>query len=178
MNHIVDLANSCDYHVSLWSLSGQAVQVGRIVDLLGAHINTNLFVAGTVQSGPLQLYVQTSDSTTSGSFTDPTSGLPTGAFPVQGRIVSGGIFYANSGLYASGYSSPDFNLGTGGGPLTSGGFALASFQRPHRYARVVLQSGNAVGAASIIAAGFIGQKVQGVSGGGYTLSPGSGTINV
>lgn len=176
MNHIVDIANTTDFGVSVQSFSGTDDAIGRIVDLANAHINTNVFVnvVGGL-SGVLPIRLQTSDLTTSGSFTDPTSGLP--AFPVQGRVSSGGVFWANSGLYASGNSTP-YALAADAPLFCSGGTAWASFQRPHRYARAILTSGTAAIAAAIVTVGFMGQKIGGVSGGGFTLAPSSGTINV
>ena len=117
---------------------------------------------------------------TSGTFPDPTSGLPANAFPIGGRIASGGIFWANSGLYLSGASSPAASVDAA--PIfCSGGVQYASFQRPHRYARIWCTSGNASLAAVPFHAGFISQKkVTGASGtaAGFSYSPGSGTVNV
>ena len=178
-NTITDLANGTDHHVSLYLISGANDAFGRIVDLLHADNNCNMFVTG-FGSGPLELRVQTSDATTSGTFTDPTSGLPANAFPIGGRIASGGIFWANSGLYLSGASSPAASVDAA--PIfCSGGVQYASFQRPHRYARIWCTSGNASLAAVPFHAGFISQKkVTGASGtaAGFSYSPGSGTVNV
>lgn len=171
----VDLANTTDYQVSLTLASGGTLGVGAICDLLHADTYCNLFVAGGFEggSGPIQVQIQTSDSTASGDFTDPTSGLasmPGGS----GGIASGGNFFANSGLWASGnysYSSP-----CSGAPLfCSGGIQFAAFQRPGRYARLINVSGPYGGA---ITAGFISQKKVTGSGGGFSYSPGSGAINV
>ena len=174
-NLVVDLANTTDYRTSLMIGSGSNTLIGEIVDLLHADTYCNLFVAGGAGggSGAIQLQVQTSDATTSGSFTDPTSGLasmPGGS----GGIASGGNFYANSGLWSSGnysYSSP-----CSGAPLfCSGGIQFAAFQRPGRYARLLNVSGPYTGA---ITAGFISQKKVTGSGPGYSFSPSSGAINV
>lgn len=175
-NLVVDLANTTDYRASLMIGSGSNTLVGEIIDLLHADTYCNLFVAGGVGggSGAIQIQVQTSDSTTSGTFTDPTSGLA--SFPGgSGGIASGGNFYANSGLWASGnysLSSP-----CSGAPLfASGGIQFAAFQRPGRYARLLNVSGPFGGA---ITAGFISQKKVTGSGAGFSWSPGSGSaINV
>lgn len=174
-NNIVDLANTTDYQVSLTLGSGGTLGVGAICDLLHADTYCNLFVAGGFQggSGAIQVQIQTSDATTSGSFTDPASGLasmPGGS----GGIASGGNFYANSGLWSSGnysYSSP-----CSGAPLfCSGGIQFAPFQRNTRYCRLINVSGPYAGA---ITAGFISQKKVTGSGAGFSYSPGSGSINV
>lgn len=178
-NNALDLGNGMDYFGSISSVSGANDIIGGIVDLINASQYTNVFVAG-LGSGPLPILIQTSDSVASGSFTDPTSGLPTSVFPVGGRVVSGGIFWANSGLYQSGNSAPATVVNSA--PVfCSGGVALAAFQRPHRYARLVCTSGNASLTAVNFTAGFLGQKTKtGASGtqGGYSLSPTSGTVNV
>jgi hypothetical protein len=159
------------------TISGSDTNVGSIADLLHANTHTQVWVAGGALSGPLPVFIQTSDVTTSGDFTDPTSGLPVANFPLYGFVVSGGIFYANSGLWGSGNSSPQGLLNSG--PLLcSGGIVFASFQRPHRYARLIITSGNASIGAFIGMAGFIGSKKTTGSGGGFTYAPGSGTVNV
>lgn len=172
-NLVVDLRNTVDVRPSVVVGSGSDLVVGGIVDLLGANTATQIYVAaGIGGSGAIEVRVQTSDSTASGSFTDPTSGLA--AFPSV--LLSGGIFITNSGLYTSGYSSPAAPVNNA--PLfCSGGTDFAFFQRPHRYARLLYVSGPFPGA---IVAGFIGQKRTTGSGGGFSYSPaGSGdTINV
>lgn len=178
-NLVVDLGNTTDYPLSVVSLSGQSTSVGQIVDLLHANTYTNVWVSAVGGSGELPVFIQTSDATTSGTFTDPTSGLPAGAFPVSERVVSGGIFWVNSGLWTSGSRSPTATINNA--PLFhSGGVQLAAFQRPHRYARLVVTSGNASIAAHVILAGFVAQKkTTGASGGGgFTFSPGSGVVSV
>lgn len=171
-NLIVDIGNTCDYRPSLVIGSGSNLIVGQIVDLLNAHINTNVFVAGGTPggSGVVEIRVQTADATTSGSFTDPTSGMA----QMPAGFASGGVLFANSGLFSSGnqsLSSPVNNA-----PLfCSGGIMFNHFQRPHRYARLVNNSGVFPGA---ITAGFIGNKHVTGSGGGFTLNPGSGAVAV
>jgi hypothetical protein len=83
--------------------------------------------------------------------------------------ISGGILILNSG-------------GTGGGTLgafisghamQSGFVEAAGFQRPQRYARAIVLSGDYyVGSLSV---GFISQRKITGSGGGSVQTPGSGT---
>lgn len=172
-NLVVDLGATCDYKTSISVGSGSDLTVGAIVDLLGANTYCNVFVnGGLFGSGLINVRVQTSDTTTSGSFTDPTSGLPAGAFPTT--FQSGGQFFANSGLWVSGYSSPAAPVNNA--PLfCSGGTMFGAFQRPHRYARLILDSGTY---PNPINAGFISNKKTIGSGGGSTQAPGSGTVQV
>lgn len=167
----VDLANTCDYRPSVVVGSGSDLAIGNIVDLLQADTYTNIFVAGGIGgSGAIEVRVQTSDATTSGSFTDPTSGLA--AFPVN--LVSGGILFANSGLWVSGNYSVTAPVNNA--PMfCSGGIFFGAVQRPHRYARLVYNSGPFPGA---IVAGFIANKRTTGSGGGFSFSPGSGSVSV
>ncbi len=170
-NLVVDLAQTCDYFCSLQVVSGQAIAVGNICDLLGANTYTQVYCAGA-NSGPLQLLIQTSDDTVSGNFTDPTSGYA--AFPVN--IISGGVFWVNSGLWNSGFMSPAPSLGISGAPLfASGGIWFGAFQRPQRYARLLAMSGNLSIQGVPFNAGFIGNKKTTGSGFGFTMSPTSGT---
>ena len=169
-NLVIDLANTTDYRPSAFVSSGSNLAVGEIIDLLYADTYTNVFVAGGPASGQIECRIQTSDSTASGDFTDPTSGLA--AFPVN--VVSGGIFWANSGLWASGIGS--ISAPVNNAPLfCSGGIQFAAFQRPHRYARVLLNSGAFLTA---IVAGFVGQKRTTASGAGFSYAPSSGTVSV
>ena len=172
-NLIVDLTNTTDFPTSITAVSGATAIIGRIVDLVNADTFCNVWVAtpGGV-SGELAINIQTSDATTSGSFTDPTSGLIAATMPVN--IASGGIFMANSGLWASGNQSPQSPLADGS-LLCSGGIVFAGFQRPGRYARLNALSG---APNAVMAAGFITQKRTTGSGGGYSPSPGSGTVSV
>ena len=173
-NLVVDIGNTCDYRPSVAVGSGSDLTVGVIVDLMHANTYTNIFVAGAAGSGAIELRVQTSDSLTSGSFTDPTSGHPAGTFPISERIVSGGVFWANSGLWTSGGVS--LTAPVNNAPLfCSGGTMFGAFQRPHRYARLLYNSG---AFPNFLTAGFIGNKRTTGSGGGFTYNPTSGTVNV
>ena len=157
------------------SLSG--VMVGDIVDLVNCNNACQVYVAGrSLGSGPLMIGVQTSDATTSGSFTDPTSGLA--AMPSV--FQSGGYLVIGSGGW-TGATDPGgiYSSGLSGSMVLSGFMAFAGFQRPHRYARLFLGSGFMDWAAC--QAGFVSQlKTQG-SGAGFAWSPqssGNNTINV
>lgn len=133
----------------------------------------------------------------SGSFSDPTSGLA----QLPTNISSGGILWINSGLVsipggggASGGQNvntfqngihPMFNAqGAGAYQLSGtfpvfgsgGGVAFAAFQRPHRFARLVMLSGASVLPGLI--AGFVSQYRTTGSGGGFTYNPQTGTVNV
>jgi len=149
----------------LCGLSG--LLVGASIDLLHADTFCNLVVAGTpvLVSGPLVIGVQCSDVDTSGTFTDPTSGLaqlPTifssGGFVILGSGSSGGIF----GPPVSGQC------------MMSGFFQAAGFQRPQRFVRATFGGLTSffVGDLNV---GFISQRLTTGSGGGTTQLPGSGT---
>lgn len=177
-NLVVDIGPTCDYRTSLSTASGSLALVGEIVDLQNADTNCNLFVAGSTgvggsASGAIEIRVQGSDATTSGSFVDVTSGLT--QFPVP--FISGGIFFANSGIaWGSGNTSLSTPVGSGAPLFCSGGVQFAGFQRTTRYVRAFLNSGAFTG---ILQAGFISQKRTTVSGPGYSWAPGSGAnINV
>ena len=172
-NLIVDIGNTCDYRTSVSVGSGSDLLVGQIVDFQHADTNCNVWVAGAIAgSGVVEVRVQTSDATTSGSFTDPTSGLA--ALDRPGFFSSGGAFFANSGLHSSGNAFLSSVVNTA--PLfCSGGIQFTHFQRPHRYARLIYVSGVY---PNTITAGFLSQKLTTGSGGGFTLAPSSGTVNV
>src|SRR5574342_609473 len=87
-NLVVDIGGTCWSQPSIpdgttgLTLSGQfaglsGVFIGQIVDLKDTDTLCNVWVTGTaaVNSGNLNIGVQTSDSTASGTFTDPLSGL-------------------------------------------------------------------------------------------------------
>lgn len=171
-NLVVDLQATVDRRVSVAVGSGSDLTVGQIVDLMHANTFTNLFCAGAAGSGVIEVRVQTSDLTTSGSFTDPTSGIPFDALP--SKCASGGVFFFNSGLAVSGsmsLSSPVSNAPV----FCSGGIDFGAFLRPGRYARLITNSGPF---PNNFTAGFIVQKKTIGSGGGFSYSPGSGTVNV
>lgn len=174
-NLVVDLRNTTQHQPTIVDTVGVASSpasgeiVGRVVDLLNAGVYCNMLVKGGPSSGVLQVQVQTSDSTASGTFTDPTSGLA--AFPAG--FHSGGILIVNSGLWASGNPlGPPVN----NAPLfCSGGMAFGAFQRPHRYARAIALSG---AFDANVAVSFISQLLTAGSGFGSTQAPGSGSVNV
>lgn len=180
-NLVVDIGGTC---VTLPSLPGGAALspsgqfcglsgqlVGDIVDLLNANTFTNVYVHGQqigVGSGPLLIGIQTSDSTASGSFTDPTSGLPPGAMPTA--FSSGGWLIVGSG---GGVLSAQVS----GQNVNSGFCAAAGFLMPHRYARLLIGSGSTY--IGPVAGSFIKQQKTTGSGGGFSQSPLAATpINV
>ena len=173
-NLIVDIAGGADYQTSITIGSGSDTTIGRVVDMLGANTYCNVFVAGGVAggSGQVQIQIQTAETTASGDFTDPTSGLVAGEFPVN--VVSGGNVWANSGLWNSGYSSITAPVNSAP-QFCSGGIHFAAFQRPNRYARLINVSGTYPGA---ITAGFVSNKKVTGSGGGFSPNPSSGTVSV
>lgn len=171
-NLVVDIGATCDYRASVTVSSGSNLIVGQIVDLTNANTYCNVFCAGGIGSGEIVLRIQTSDAVTSGTFTDPTSGIALLDLPPS--ITSGGQIHVNSGLWASGNSSLTSPVNSA--PLfCSGGIQFAAFQRPHQYARLILVSGPFLNS---ITAGFVSNKRQTGSGGGFTYSPGSGTVDV
>lgn len=149
----------------LCGLSGMIV--GDVVDLKDGNTNCNIFIlakAAAPLSGAALISVQTSPDTTSGNFTDPTSGYAVGDLPSW--ISSGGIFRVG----ASGYPDSAANV-------ASGAIAFGHFVRPHRYARLTHAPGTStfVGA---VTAGFITNKRTIGSGGGFSFSPSSGSVSV
>jgi hypothetical protein len=162
-NLVVDLGHTTDYQASLNLGSGASFTVGNIVDLANADTFCNVWVAGGPGSGVIELRVQCSDTLASGNFTDPTSGLA--AFPTD--FVSGGVFFANSGLWASGNTS--LSAPVVASPLfCSGSIQFAAFQRTGQYARLVTNSGVF---PNNFTAGFVSQKRTTGSGGGFSWSP-------
>lgn len=184
-NLVVDIGATCWSQPSLpdgltgLSESGQftglsGVVIGGIVDLKDTDSYCNLYITGksVLNSGILIVGVQTSDGTTSGSFTDPTSGLVAGG-NLPFRFASGGHI-----ILCSGATTPAAGLwgsAISGYNANSGFTAFAAFQRPHRYARLVFQSGFYIGT---LTGGFVSQFHTTGSGGGFTYSPTSGTVNV
>jgi hypothetical protein len=142
--------------------------IGASVDLINADTYCNVIVVGNCSSGQLRVQVQTSDTDTSGNFTDPTSGLA----QLPGVFQSGGLLWINSGGLLGG------TIGTTGfvsGQAVTSGFSVANpFQRPGRFARANLLSGD-FGTANVF---FLSNLKTTGSGGGFSLSPTSGSVNV
>lgn len=212
-NLVVDLANTCQFHPSAITTVSAAsgVVVGLPIDLKNSDTLCNLFVAVLgAGSGPIGIQVQTSDVAsgnpmsggglpTSGSFTDPLSGLPEAAYPPS--FNSGAILFLNSGLFRMpgggggsgqyvngapvgtlpfglhpiqrGQGAGGFNT-SGSWPIFSsgGGVSFASFPRPHRFARAIIQSGATT--INDIMAGFVTNLKTTGSGGGFSYGPTSG----
>ena len=178
-NLVVDIGNTCQFVPSITTLSltsgviaapCSGAIVGDVVDLGPSDTSLNIFVTGrnAVTSGQLRIAVQTSDSTVSGTFTDPTSGLAT--FP--GAMQSGGILVLNSGGLGNGLFGAFVS-----GQCINSGFAVANtVQRNAQFARLIALSGDFF--TGSLTAGFISNLRTTGSGGGFTFSPTSGTVNV
>lgn len=189
-NLVIDIGGSCvtqlslpaagvaaDYGLAVTSggaissLSG--VLVGDTIDLLHADAACNVFACGRgFGSGPLLIGIQTADVTTSGSFTDPTSGLAAADRP-RG-VSSGGFVIIGSGA-ATDVLLGVFGSGVSGQVIQSGFAAFVRFERPHRYARLIVGSGFYDGT---LLAGFVSQARPVGSGGGFSMSPSSGSVTV
>lgn len=167
-NLVVDLGGTCQMQVSAQAQFGGAsgVVIGEIVDMLDANTATQVIVNAGPGSGLIMVAIQTSDQTTSGSFTDPTSGLPTDDLP--GKVASGGIFVVNNGLAVSGRNPFGTPAGNNVAPFSSGGMDATYFLRPHRYARLNIISG---GLNPSVTASLLGNLKTVGSGGGFTQSP-------
>jgi hypothetical protein len=155
---VVDLGQTCLLQPSIAptasvdSTPASGVIVGNVVDLLDANTLTNLLVtAGVSLSGAFKVAVQTASGTSSGWFTDPTSGLAV----MPTNLLSGGILLCNSGQASGVFAS---------GMLQAGGFLS-----PHRYARAMVLSGDLNNAP--VFAGFVKQLKQTGSGTGTTQAP-------
>ena len=151
----------------LCGLSGTVI--GQSVDMIYSDTFCNVVVQGqaVLNSGPLVLQVQCSDTDVSGKYTDPTSGLA----QLPTWFSSGGLLILNSG--GDGGLNQTF---VSGQSLLSGFHIAAGFQRPQRFARVNFYSGfgTANQYVGTLTAGFISQYRTTSSGGGQTQSPGSG----
>lgn len=181
-SYLVDLGQTCQIQSTIPPNIGtigsggfvdayrSGIMIGQIVDMMHANTFCNVLAAGTlVTSGPLLLQVQNADATTSGTFTDPTSGLTQMPTP----FLSGGLLYigqsgsANVGYFNSGFTS--------GQAMLSGFGVAAGFQRTGRYVRVNVLSGFFAGPLQVL---LVSQLKTTGSGGGFSVSPGSGTVNV
>ncbi len=175
-SYTIDIGNTTQYTPTISAVTGvdsspsSGVIVGRVVDLLHANAFCNVQVVGGPSSGVFRVQVQTSDTTTSGTFTDPTSGLA----QMPTSFASGGVMFVNSGLWASGTFGRSMGGTVDQAPLfCSGGVAYAAFQRPHRYARALVMSGNQFDAPVSVA--FVTQLKSPGSGAGFTFSPAGGS---
>lgn len=182
-NLIVDLGNTALQGVSISAvplLSGGALfpcsgaLVGAGIDMNNADTFCNLEIQGTAPSGQLRIAVQCADTDTSGSYTDPTSGLPV----MPGPFSSGGVLFINSGGAGGGTIGQAFASGLSGfTQAIASGFAVAAgFQRTGRFVRGVALSGDFFAGPGFVS--FISQLRTTGSGGGSTQSPGSGTVSV
>lgn len=177
-SHLIDLGGSCQIEYTLGSgvvFAASGGTIGKTVDLLNAdgYCNVLGLAMPVTTSGQLRLQVQVGDAATSGSLTDPTSGLPAAALP-QG-FSSGGIIFVSSGG-GGGQSGGVLNGAVSGQYIASGvGFA-AGFIRIGRYARVNVVSGDFYNGSLAVA--LVSQYKTTGSGAGFSLSPGSGSVSV
>lgn len=178
---LIDLENTTQQTMSVGLADGvgnvpaSGVIVGVIGDFNNTDSNCNMQVLGGPISGPFFVKVQTSDQTTSGSFTDPTSGLAV----MPSQFLSGGRLCVNSGIgYGSGNLNLPFAVGSGNPIFCSGGTFGASFQRPQagRYVRAIVESGSAV--VQHVYVNFVSQLIATGSGGGTSMLPTSGGVSV
>lgn len=179
-NLTVDLGNTTQQANSLSSFSSlSGVQnclcaasggiIGQSVDMLHSDTFCNMLITGVGgSSGQLRIAVQTSDSDTSGTYTDPTSGLA----QLPTVFQSGGIVWLNSGGTGNGL----YGAFVSGQAISSGFCASAAFQRPGRFVRANLVSGDFF--AGPLEVNFLSQFKTTGSGGGFTYQPTSGTVNV
>lgn len=176
---LVDLFSTCQAGVSIQGtpvLSGALVApcsgaiIGQGIFMGNADTLCNLFVAGVSASGQLRVQVQCADSDVSGSYTDPTSGVPAGSLPSS--FSSGGLLWINSGGLLGGLLGAQIS----GQALASGFCTGASFIRTGTFVRANLLSGDFC--AGPLTVGFFSQLRTVGSGGGFTLNPTSGTVNV
>lgn len=190
-SHLIDLGGTCTALTTiaaggggLGTMSGQigitsglvntasGGVVGQSCNLQHADSYCNLLVQGQLLngSGQLRIAVQCSDTDTSGSYVDPTSGFS--VFP--GPWQSGGILWLNSGaLLGTTFNAIQTGATSGvpasGYAVQSGFTVAAGFIRNGIFARAVALSGDFyVGPLSV---SFISQSRETSSGGGFTMSP-------
>ena len=182
-NLIVDIGNTCYAYRSLVTTAAfwqSGIIVGDVVDMLHANTFTNLALFGALtgnnpNSGQIRVGVQTADTTNSGDFTDPTSGMA--AFPTV--FESGGIVRLNSGsVGVPAGQQGTFGAFISGHAIQSGFTEFAGFQRPGRYARIISVSGPLDFYQGPLILAFVSQLKTTGSGGGFTLAPSSGVVNV
>lgn len=148
---------------------GSGATVGQGIDLLHADTYCNLFAAGVTQSGKLRLQVQCSDTDVSGNYTDPTSGMA----QLPGAFQSGAILWINSGQ-----DNGILGVQVSGQSVASGWAVAQGFVRTGRFARVIALAEATAQYGGGLAAGFISNLKTTGSGGGFTMLPGSGAVNV
>lgn len=180
-NYLVDLQNTAVYcpSLSVVTLSGAMGQIGQWVDLRNCDSYCNIYVAAGACSGPIQVQVQVCPGPfdipatngfsgnifsggipQSGSFTDPTSGLP----QLPTTFTSGTILTVNSGLYtvpgalgASGQLVNNYTQGTipfGTNPIQQG---MGGF-------------GQTSGSAPVFTSGVFGAATGTIQGGGIAFA--------
>jgi hypothetical protein len=180
-SYLVDLGNTCPPLPTITASGGAFLAsggasatsyVGTSVDMLHYNSFCNMVVTGIqyFQSGQLRIQVQTADTDTSGSYTDPTSGLA----QLPTSFSSGGILILNSG----GAGNGTFGAFVSGQAMLSGFSVSAGFQRIQRFVRAVTFSGTNDFYAGTLTVAFVSNLKTTGSGGGTSQQPGSGVIAV
>ncbi len=180
---LVDLGNTAQQGVSISPtpfLSGGLIAaasgniIGQSVNMINANTYCNVELVGVSASGQIRIQVQTADSDTSGSYTDPTSGLA----QLPGVFASGGIIWVNSGGTGQGVFSPFAS----GNSLASGFAAATAFQRPGQFVRANILTEGSQQYAGPLTVAFVSQLKTTGSGGGFSYAPqglsGGNTVNV
>lgn len=170
---LVDLGNTCQLGLSVatsGAFAASGALIGAVQNMQNANTFCNVMVAGmpTTPSGVLRIQVQSANTNSSGSFTDPTSGLA--ALPTS--FSSGGILILNSGGLLGGV----INTAASGQHFYSGFAASAGFQRPGVFVRANVLSGDFYNGALTVT--FVSQLRTSSSGGGYSYQPTSGVVRV
>lgn len=169
-SNVVDLNPTTLFGTSIGPAAGvgstpaSGTIIGQGLDFTMANGYCNVWaVGGPSLSGAFRVAVQCAGSNTSGSYTDPTSGLS--QFP--SNLISGGILVCNSGVNVSGNNS-----------LSGGSSDLGAFLRPagQPWVRAMVLSGDQANAP--VTVGFIEQALITGSGVGFSYLPSSGVINV
>ena len=162
---VVDLGNTTLHQVTIvpeYQPVASGAVVGRGVDMLHADTLTNVFIAhGNILSGRADYAFQESDTDVSGNYAaiNVNSG--------ESWWMSGGRTTINSS-----------GVGMSGTGRVSGAIPMGFFQRQRRYVRAIQEALGAIGSDAEVGVGVVAQLLQTGSGGGFTLAPSSGTVNV
>lgn len=177
-SYLVDLGNTTQLGLTIglggagsglvYSASGAVI--GQTFYMGNADSVCNVLIAGNevFGSGQLRVQVQCADTDTSGSYTDPTSGLA----QLPSWMSSGGIFILNSG----GTGNGTIGAFVSGHAIQSGFAEAGFFQRVGLFARANVLSGDFY--AGPLTVTLVSQDRTTGSGGGFSYQPGSGTVNV
>jgi len=153
-----------------FTAAGSGTVIGQSCNLINSDTYCNINIAGISQSGQLRVQVQTADTDTSGSYTDPTSGLP--QFPTS--FQSGGILWINSGGVLGGVLAGQ----TSGYAIASGFNVFAAFIRNGTFVRANVIGEGTSQYAGPLTVSFVSQNKTTGSGGGAWSQSGVPVINV